>query len=294
MLTVLLLLAVGVAVGRARLLPDGASAVLDATVIRLALPGLILVEITTAPLGLDALTPVAVAWGSLALLAGLVLLLSRLLGLDRITTGTLLVVVPLGNTSFLGFPAVTALLGADRLALAVVYDQLGSFLALTTYATVVAAAYGHDIDGRGPLGRLVRFPPFVALLAALVLRPVGLPDVVVQVGDRLGDLVVPLAMIAIGMRLRLDTVRHRPGVLAAGLTLRMVVAPAAVVGVGVLAGIGGAAWQVSSLESAMPPMVTAAVIATDAGLDERLAVGLAGVGVVVAMVSLPLWTLVIA
>jgi malate permease and related proteins len=136
-LAVLLLLLLGVAVGRARLLPEGSAAVLDATVIRLALPALVLAEVTAAELGLDAIVPVAVAWTGLAVLAGTIWLGGRLLGADRVTVGTLLVVVPLGNTSFLGFPAITALLGQDRLALAVVYDQLGSFLALVTHTTIV-------------------------------------------------------------------------------------------------------------------------------------------------------------
>jgi malate permease and related proteins len=136
-------------------------------------------------------------------------------------------------------------------------------------------------------------PPFLALLVAFALRPIGLPDVVRQVVELLGAAVVPLAMVSIGMRLRLDVVTHRPAVLATGLVLRMAVAPALVLGAAVVLGAHGTpAWEVSIVQSAMPPMVTAAVIAVDAGLDERLAVALAGIGVAVAMASLPLWALV--
>jgi malate permease and related proteins len=78
--------------------------------------------------------------------------LARLARLDARTSGTLLLVVPLANTSFLGFPAVEALLGADHLPAAVVYDQLGSFLALATYGAVVAAATATRPPGPGGHG----------------------------------------------------------------------------------------------------------------------------------------------
>lgn len=87
MLTVLALLLVGVGLGQLRGLPDGAGPVLDAVVIRVSLPALVL---------------------------------ARVARLDRRTTATLLVVVPRSNSSFLGFPAVEALLGADHLPAAVV------------------------------------------------------------------------------------------------------------------------------------------------------------------------------
>ena len=289
----MLLLLVGVAVGRFALLPEDAARVLDAVVIRIALPALVVHELVGISLDPRMLVPVAVAWSTLALLAVAVWLLARLLRFDALTTGTLLVVVPLGNTSFLGFPAVEALLGRDHLAPAVVYDQLGTFLALATYATFVAGRYGASPSSRGagPVARLLRFPPFLALLAALVLRPVGLPPVLDELTGVLGATVTPLAMLSIGLRLDLRAVTHRPLALGTGLSLRMLVAPAAVLLVARLVGADGPVWDVAQLEAAMPPMVTAAVVAAEAGLDARLAAALTGAGVVLAMVTLPLWTL---
>jgi malate permease and related proteins len=39
----------------------------------------------------------------------------------------------------------------------------------------------------------------------------------------------------------------------------------------------------------MPPMVTASVLASQAGLDGRLGARLVGVGVLVSMATLPAW-----
>lgn len=296
MLTVLLLLLVGVGLGQLRGLPDGAGPVLDAVVIRVSLPALVLAVIAELQLDASLLVPVAAAWGSLVVVAAAVWLLARAADLDRRTTATLLMVVPLSNSSFLGFPAVEALLGADHLPAAVVYDQLGMFLALATYAAVVAARMG---QGPPPsvgatLRRVATFPPFVALVAGLAANLAGgLPAVVDDLAGTVGATVTPLAMLAVGLRLQLRGSDWRPGLLASALTLRMIVAPALVAGVAVVVGgTGTVVWDTSVLETAMPPMVTAAVLAADAGLDEQLASRLVGVGVLVAMATLPLWAMV--
>jgi malate permease and related proteins len=295
-LTVLLLLFLGVVLGQLRLLPEATGDVLDAVLIRVALPGLILAVVPGIELDAGLLVPAVAAWGTLLLLAGSVWLLARLSRLDARTTGTLLLVVPLANSSFLGFPAVEALLGADHLPAAVVYDQLGSFLALATYGAVVAAAYGHaEAPGvRDMVRRVVAFPPFVALVVAALLIPVGVPGPLDAVVTQLGATVTPLAMLAVGLRLRLEPGGWRPGLMAGALTLRLVVAPAAVYAVALLAGAGGTAWSTSVLESAMPPMVTASVLASQVGLDGRLGARLVGVGVLASMATLPTWAWLIS
>ena len=288
MLSVLGLLACGVLASRTRAVPNGTAAVIDRLVIVLALPGLVLARVPELELDASALVPVGVAWATLALLAVLVLVLSRLLDWSRTTTGTMLLCVPLGNTSFLGFPAVEALLGSDHLLYAIVYDQLGSFLAVATWGAFVAARWGRGADPSmgSMLRRIATFPPFVALAVALVARWTGLPEPVADVAELLGATLTPLTMLAIGMRLRVPHVDAVP-TLATGLGLRMVVAPAAVLGVVAATGVGGVVWEAATLEAAMPPMVTAGIVAIDAGLDERLAAALTGGGILAALVTLP-------
>ena len=288
MLPVLGLLACGVVAARTRALPPGTATAIDRIVIVLALPGLVLARVPMLDLDASTLVPLGVVWGQFALLVGLVALAARLLRWSRTVTGTMLLCVPLGNTSFLGFPAVQALLGDQHLPYAIVYDQLGTFLAVATWGTFVAARWGdaEDPRPRDVVRRIVTFPAFVALVVALVARWTGLPGPVLAVAELLGAMLVPLTMLSIGLRLRLP---HPSSLstLSVGLGLRLVVAPAAVAGVALLAGAGGIAWEASILESAMPPMVTAGIIAIDAGLDERLATALTGGGVLVALVTLP-------
>lgn len=291
MLTVVLLLAVGIAFARVPGLPGGTARALDQFVIWVALPGLIIALVPRLDVSAETAVPVAVAWGVLVVSALAVLAVSRLAGWGRRTTGTLLLVVPLGNTSFLGIPAVEALLGAEHLPYAIVYDQLGSFLALATYGAVIAGRYG---GARTPsvgdtVRRVLSFPPFLALVVAGVLIATGVPGVVSDLAGRLGDTVTPLAMVAVGMRVGLPRRDATLAPLVTGLGLRMVAVPALAYAVALAVGGEGLAWDTSVLEAAMPPMVTASVVAIDAGLDERLAANLVGVGILAAMATLPVW-----
>jgi malate permease and related proteins len=291
-LTVLALLLLGVAIGQFRWLPEGTPRLLDAIVVRVSLPALILAVLPEIDVGAELAVPVLAAWGTTVLLAVLVWLLTAPLHLDPVVRATLLLVVPLGNTSFLGFPAVEALLGASHLPTAVVYDQLGSFLALVTFGTIVAGRAG---AGPSPtvgaiVRRVVTFPPFAAMVVAGTSLAVGdLPAPVVDLAEVLGATVTPLAMLAVGSRLQLTGGSWQPGLLTLGLALRLGVAPAAVFAAATLTGGSGVVWETSVLEAAMPPMVIAGVLAAEARLDGVLASRLVGVGVLVSMATLPVW-----
>jgi predicted permease len=287
---VLVCFAVGAVVGWRLLRDDHRPAdLLDQLVLGVFLPALILRKVPDLPIGRDAAIPIATAWAGLAVSAAAVLVAGRVLRWDRRTVGTLLLVTPLANTSFLGLAAVRALLGGRYVAPAIAYDQLGTFLALTTYGSVIAGRFGVDPAGRaGPslLQRLLTFPPFLALLVSVPLRWIELPHPALRGLELLGDLVAPVAMLALGLRFRVRAARTVRRAAVACLSIRMLLIPLLALGAAWAAG-GGTAWSASVLQAGMPPMATAAVVATTAGLDAELATFVVGAGLLVAFASLP-------
>ena len=298
MIAVAVILGAAVAAGRWLDPPPGTAPATDWVVLYLAFPALVLATIPGLNLDSAVLVPVAVAWSIVVVSALIVWAVAKRAGWSREVTGALLLVVPLGNTSFLGFPAVEALLGPEGLPSAVLYDQLGTFLALSTYGAVVAARYGGS--GAAPprpaevLRRTVSFPPFVALVVAFAIRGVALPESLTSAFDVLAASLTPLAIVGIGLRLAQRRLSVPDGPVVLGLGLRLVVLPAAVLAVAVLAGgRSSIEWDVAVLESAMPPMITAGIVATAAGLDEDTVTSLVGLGVVVALFTLPVWAVLI-
>lgn len=268
---------------------------LDHAVISVTLPALILAKLPDLELGADLAVPVAAAWGCGALAVACVLAGARRAHWPRATTGALLLVTPLGNTTFLGLALVESLLGQAALTRALAFDQLGTFLGLATYGSVIAARWGHgEGSWQQVAGRLVRFPPFLAVLASFALRAVDVPTGLDDALTDLGRLVAPLAMLTVGLRFRLAATAAARQAAIWCLTTKMVVLPLAVLAVAVAAGSQrDPAWSASVLEAGMPPMVTAGVVAGQAGLDDELAATVVGVGLLLALVTIPLLSLAV-
>ncbi len=290
---IVLLLAIGMGLRRLPVFPAETSPVLNQFVIHVSLPSVILVEVPKLVLSAEALAPVVMAWLMVVAGAGLVLVASRFMGCSREVTGALLLLVPLGNTAFLGFPMVTLFFGADHLPYAVLYDQLGSFLALSTYGSMVLALYG---AGARPgvaavLRRIFTFPPFLALILAFVARPFFVLPAVEAVLRPVAATLVPVVMIAVGVQLRLRFASSHVLPFGVGLVLKLLVAPLVATGFVSLFGWQGAAARVAVFEAGMPPMVTAGALAMAAGLAPELVAALVGYGILAAFATLPLLAL---
>ena len=284
-----ILLALGRALDYLGVFPKETDKSLNLYVIYIALPALILQQVPKLDFTGNILTPFLMPWLVVLFSSLMVLLLSRLMRWPRETTGALLLMVPLGNTSFLGVPMVERFFGSSGVPYAILYDQFGSFLALSSYGTLILALYSSGSrPGVGAIcKKIVLFPPFLALLTALFLRGAVLPawlHTLLEMGARS---MVPVVMVAIGFQMRLLLPRDELLPLALGLTMRLLVTPFVfIVGCRML-DLTGPAVQVSLLETAMPPMVTAGALASIAGLKPGLSSAMAAYGIIVSFFTLP-------
>jgi malate permease and related proteins len=278
-----------------RPVPVVVTALADKYVLQVALPAVIIAKISKVTFDADVVLPIAVAWSAMLAAIATVLTASRILKWNRSITGALLLVGVLGNTSFLGLGMVESLLGADHLASAIAYDQVGTFVGLALWGSFVASTYGAGEGGwRSIMNRLVRFGPFLALIASLVFRVIELPDDVYPVLNGIGKTVAPVAMCALGLRFTLSVNRSVQVPALFGLITKMAVLPGLVYVVAVLVGSPQElAWSTSILQAAAPPMVTAGVVAVGAGLSAELVAFMVGVGTLVSFVSLPLLSLIL-
>ncbi len=281
----------GIILRHLRRMPDNAPAALNSFIIHVSLPALTLLYIHQLKLSGEVLLTGLMAWLVFGLSAGFFWLAGRWLGLPRATTGALMLVGGLGNTSFFGLPMVEAYYGQTGIGTAIVADQLGSFFALSVLGITVAGIYS---SGRpsvsGIVKRIILFPPFISLLAALVLIPVEYAGWFTVLLKRLGDTLAPLALLSVGLQLRLGHIAGNGRNLALGLLFKLVLAPLAVFLLYVpLLGAQGQAIQVTLFEAAMPPMITAAIVAGEHDLDPPLANLMVAVGLLMSFVTLYGW-----
>jgi malate permease and related proteins len=160
---------------------------------------------------------------------------------------------------------------------------------LGTYGSCILAIYGRDgtLELSAIARRMLLFPPTIALMVGLATRSWPYPEKLTQSLQNVATSLVPIVMTAIGMQLRLRISRTVIAPLGFGLAVKLLVAPLAALLVCRLAGVTGMVIDVSVLEAAMPPMVTAGALAVIAGMEAELAVALVGVGIVLSFGTLP-------
>ncbi|MCB0764000.1 MAG: AEC family transporter [Flavobacteriales bacterium] len=297
-LTLLLIcLVAGVLLQRSRSFPPTAPTTLNQFVLYVPLPALALYHIPEIEVGYELLFPVGVAWISFGLAWAVFATLGKALGWSNKLVGCLILTAGLGNTSFVGFPVVEALFGKQGLSTALLVDQPGSFVVLSTLGIVVANVYAGERPSAGSMARkILLFPPFIAFILAVLLNAfdMHLHKVVRGALLRLGSTVTPIALIAVGLQLRFDRRSKHLGFLGLGLFFKLMVVPAVLylLYIHVLNGSGPVV-RISLIEAAMAPMITGAVLASSYGLKPRLANMMVGVGVPLSLLTLLLWNYVL-
>jgi predicted permease len=116
----------------------------------------------------------------------------------------------LGNTGFMGYPVVQAVLGQGALPLAVIYEQTHSFMVLGVWVHKNA--------------RSLINPPLVAMVLALVLKRVPLPLFLTDACKLVGNSTSPLAMLFVGLNVDLEF--NWRALISAGIKLMVVPAMA--------------------------------------------------------------------
>ncbi|WMT73431.1 AEC family transporter [Bradyrhizobium sp. Ash2021] len=219
-------------------------------------------------------------------------MLSSRLKFSRETTGALMLVGGLANTSFVGLPMIEAFFGASNMATGILIDQLGSYLVLSTLGITVAAIYSAGTESKTVVfKRVLTFPPLLALIAAFILLPFEFPDWVSDALKRLGDTLAPLALVSVGFQLRFDQTSGLKTALATGLGFKLFLAPVVIASIYfTLLGTGEEITRVTLFEAGMGPMIGGAIVAAQHGLNPPLVSLMVGVGISLSFLTLPLWS----
>ena len=279
----------GVLFRRLKAFPDQTAHVLNMFALYVSLPAVILLKVPKLAISNQNIVAVIMPWCMLLLTAAIILMLSKRCSWPRQTTGALMLIVPIGNTSFMGVPMVNAFFGEVGIPHLILYDQLGTMLIFATYGAAILSIYtGESSSVKSIALRALLFPPTTALLAGLLLRNWSYPQALVDALQSLAGALTPLVMTAIGFQMTLRLKPTTLGPLGTGLAIKLIVAPLVAFLGCRLFSINSFAADIAIFEAGMPPMVTASALAAAAGMGVELAVALAGLGIVLAFVTLPL------
>jgi predicted permease len=292
-LLIFLYLSIGIALKWWKLLPPNFHTRLNAFVLNIALPATILYYIPQLQLSPGLIYPVAVAW-LIYLLAWLLFsVLGKSLSWDKATIACLTLCCGLGNTSFIGYPVIKALYGEAGLKIAILVDQPGSFIVLSTLGIFTAMYYSFGKASAREMGRkLFTFPPFLAFLLAIVLLvcKVQIPDTLSKVLWLLAQTLVPVALVSVGMQLNFKERISDVKPLALGLGYKLVLAPLVIFLLFLFVFKSDSLTTlVSVMEAAMAPMITGAILAAQYNLRPKMANAFISIGIPLSFITLAVW-----
>ncbi|MDZ7819549.1 MAG: AEC family transporter [Aliarcobacter sp.] len=261
--------------------------ILNQFIIYVSLPAVILMQVPKLTFSFDILIPTIVAWLVMGISALIVIFISKLLNWNNEVTGSLMLVAILTNSSIMGIPIINAYLGESALPYVLIYDQLGTFIALATYGTFVTAYYSSksNINSKVIVQKVLTFPPFLSLIFALCFLGVEFNPLITNVLSNFAATLVPVALVAVGLQLQFKVPKDEIQPLSIALIIKLILAPIIAYIICYAFGWLNTAGITSIFEAAMAPMITAGAIASIAGLAPRLSTAIVGYGIIFSFLT---------
>jgi predicted permease len=112
--------------------------------------------------------------------------------------------------------------------------------------------------------------------------------------QKIGLAMTPLAMLSVGLQLRFDRKSQHWKFLGLGLLYKLILTPALIYLLYVVVlNQNSKTIQISIMEAAMAPMITASILASSHGLKPRLSSMMIGFGIPISFISLLFWYYVV-
>ena len=265
---------------------------LNQFVIHIAFPAVILSTIPSMEISTDIIIPVISYWGIVLLAWPVSKIISKTLSFSKDIFYTIFILTICGNTAFLGIPLVKSLIGLDAAGYALFYDQLGSFLGVST---IVVSLISYRQSSETTLNiwkllfKILTFTPFAVLIIALVLPLGSFITSIEQYLVYLGSLVLPITMVVIGLKFSFHLEPKYKNALMVILSLKLLIYPILLWGCLSLLGAQKIAIAATVFQAAAAPMVTAAALLMSARIATPLVTSALGMGTFISFMSLPIW-----
>jgi len=292
-LLIFICLLMGLGMQRLAAFPKNGHLALNQFVIFVALPALALYYIPKISISANLLYPLAIAWVGFGMSFLFFYALGKRLGWPNRLIGCLIITAGLGNTSFVGFPIIQALYGDEGLKTAIMVDQPGTFVVMATLGLITATLFAKgDANPKQIAAKIILFPPFIAFVVACTMNVLHLDfmELFQKVFQKLGGTVTPVALVSVGLQLKVDKESQHWKFLRLGLLFKLIITPAIFFLIyRIVLGGKGMAVDVSILESAMAPMITGAILASNYGLKPKLSSMMVGIGIPLSFATVALW-----
>ncbi|CAD0004660.1 MULTISPECIES: AEC family transporter [Flavobacterium] len=278
--------------------PSNTYKVLNKIVIYLCLPAITLYHIPKIKWSNELLFPIGAGWITFILAFVFFHFLGKKLKWSNKLIGCLILTAGLSNSSFLGYPIIEALFGKKGLETAVLVDQPGTFVVVSTLGVFVAAFYSKGSpDTLSIIRKILLFPPFIMFVLACLMNVYDYDlDLNIQsILLKIGSFVTPLALLSVGLQLSFDRKSQHWKFLRLGLFFKLILVPFVLLVLYVfIFKQHSEPIKITIMETAMAPMITGAILASTYGLKPKLSSMMIGFGIPVSFLTLAIWYFIVS
>ncbi len=226
------------------------------------------------------------------------LLISKLIGIDSKRQGVFNCMFFVSNTIFIGLPINIALFGEKSITYVLLYYIANTILFWTL------GIYSISQDGSGNKPKLwsyqtlrhIMSPPLLGFMVGilLVMADIKLPPFITDVCKYLGNCTTPLSMLFIGISIysvKPNEINLSKDVTALVLG-RFIIAPVLVFLLTLLIPVPSMMKEVFIVQSAMPIVTSASIIAKAYNADYKYAAVMTTITTVIAMIMIPIYMVI--
>ncbi len=255
-----------------------------------ALPALIFDKIYHVSIDKTLINIILTGFLSSFIAAFIVFFICKAFKFSQATAISALLLAMFGNTIFIGMPIITGFFGEEALNEVIFYDQFATSIPISILGPfILSFGAPAKVSLVQNTIKVLKFPPFIALIAGLILRGIELPSVIFTALNLFSQSVVPVALFAIGIGLGFRSIRSSYKATLIVIAGKMLIAPLIFILIALIFSVEfSPKWLIGILQCAMPPMVLASAMIMKANLDSQLAVSAVATGVAFSFISLPL------
>lgn len=261
--------------------------------INVSLPAIALKHLNQLTINKSLIVPVVSPVLAMLVAVLIIMLLKNILSLSKEKTVVLFVTTALSNTSFIGFPLVSAYFGKAGLSTAVICDQVTFLLFATVVPAVILLSKGESTRPLQFIEKIIFFPPFIAFVVALLLPHNSFSGQVDEFLAIPAGTTSPLALFLIGLQLSFSNVLTEKKVIVASITIKLLLVPATVYCIFRCFNLNNYVSTISIFETSMPTLLSLTILAEKMAFNQSLIVKITSISIVVSMISTYLWQLIL-
>lgn len=275
---------------RIKVIPQNQSIIFIDFVIIFALPAMIFDTIYHVEINTQLILVVALGLISTLLGAVFATFLGYIFKFSKVSIICIALLSMFGNIIFVGLPIVQGFLGDEVVNKIILYDQFTTSIPLAIAAPFILSFAGAQTQKiTQSLKQVIKFPPFLALVGALVFKNTEIPEFIFAPFRMLSSSVTPVALFAVGLGLSFNGIKTAWKSSLVVILGKMIVPPFIFIFVIKIFGVNiTQEWIIGALLCSMPPMVAVAAMIMKAGLDTNLAVSSVSLGIFFTMIICPL------